>query len=115
MLYQMQVEGNLLQAAGNRLLTESPHEIMRNKKICETIGPIDNEVSRMDEAEVHIFSDSVSCMGEGASHMPDLRFTQMWKENLRNYQNVAMRINGTSIQFIFHMLPGATTDHAKYQ
>ena len=40
-------------AEGNFLQIQSPFQILRNKKICGTIGPFDNESSKMHEAEVH--------------------------------------------------------------
>ena len=43
------------------------------KKVCETTGPVDNELSKMHEAEVHVFSDSVLCLGNQAMNMPDTK------------------------------------------
>ena len=43
-------------AEDNPLLIESPLHILR---VCETIGPMDNELSKVHEVEVHVFIDSV--------------------------------------------------------
>ena len=40
MLYQINVEGNVLQI-------ESPIQIFRNREVCESIGPIDTELSEI--------------------------------------------------------------------
>ena len=56
MLFTMGAEGNLLQI-------ESPVQILRKKEIRETIGPVDIELSNVHEADVHVFSDSVLCLG----------------------------------------------------
>ena len=51
----MNVEGNLLQV-------DHSSQILRDKKVCEAIGPVDCALS----AEVHVFSDSVLCVGNSA-------------------------------------------------
>ena len=52
MLFLQKAEGNFLQVD-----TSSP--ILRKLRVCETPGPFDGELSKMHEAEVHLFSDSV--------------------------------------------------------
>ena len=36
-------------------------EILRKQRGCEIISPFDGELSKMHEAEVHVFSDVVLC------------------------------------------------------
>ena len=78
MLYQMNAEGKLRQI-------ESPFHILRNKEVCETSGPIDNELSKM--FEVHVFSDSVPCLGKSVMASPEIKFTERWKEHLEYYKD----------------------------
>ena len=51
-LFAVSAEGNILQI-------ESSFQILRSGKVCETSGPFDTELSKMFEAEVHVFSDSL--------------------------------------------------------
>ena len=39
-------------------------QILRKQRICETIDPFYGELSKMHDAEVHVFLDSVLHMGE---------------------------------------------------
>ena len=51
---------------------QKPQKSTSKKKktmVCETIGPIDNALSGMHEAEVQVFSDSVPCLGKQAMNM----------------------------------------------
>ena len=97
-------------AEENFLQVESLCQISRNKKVRETHGPIENELSKVHETEVHVFSDSVVCLGKSAMNMPEIKFTERWKEHLEYYKDTAKRIDGKHIQFIFHILPGAKTN-----
>ena len=36
----------------------------------------------MHEAEVHVFSDSVLCLGKSAMASPEIKFTERWIEHL---------------------------------
>ena len=45
------------------------HVKKKKTMVCETIGPIDNALSGMHEAEVQVFSDSVPCLGKQAMNM----------------------------------------------
>ena len=56
------------------------------EKNCETITSIDKELSKMHEAEVHVFSDSVPCLGKSAMTTPEIKFTERWKEHLECYK-----------------------------
>ena len=67
---------------GNLLQIEPLFQILRNKQVCETIGPIDNELPKVQETEVHIFSDSVLCLGELAMNTPEIEFTERLIEHL---------------------------------
>ena len=51
-------------------------EILSEQRVCGTLGPFDEELSKMHEAEVHVFSDSVLCTGRGAMNEPDAKFTK---------------------------------------
>ena len=85
---------------GNLLQIESPSEIFRIKEVCETSGPVDNEVSRVHEADVHVFSDSIVCVGGPAMNMSEIKFTERWTEHLGYYKNSARRVDGKQIHFI---------------
>ena len=51
-------------------------QILRKQRVCETIiSPFDGELSKMHEAEVHVFSDSVLCMGKQAINEPAIKMT----------------------------------------
>ena len=52
MLYLQKAEGNLLQV-------DTSSQILRKHMVCETVNPFDGEVSKMHDAEVHVFSYSV--------------------------------------------------------
>ena len=41
-----------MNAEGNILQIESSFQILRSRKVCETSGPVDTELSKMFEAEV---------------------------------------------------------------
>ena len=46
----------------------------------------------MYEAEVHVLSDSVLCMGRGAMNEPETKFTKRWNDCLEQYRKSARRI-----------------------
>ena len=75
MLSAMNAEGNFLQV-------ESSSQISRVRKVFETIGPVDKELSKMHETEVHVISDSVLCLGKQEMNMPEIKFNIRWKEHL---------------------------------
>ena len=50
---------------------ESPYLILRNREVCQTIGPVDTELSQVYEADVHVFSYSVLCVVKQAMNMPE--------------------------------------------
>ena len=52
MLFDMNAEGNLCRQVRRVRSCEA-------KKHCETSGLVDNELSKMHETEVHVFSESV--------------------------------------------------------
>ena len=85
-IYLMNAEGHLLQI-------ESPFQILRNREVCETRGPNDNELSKMHEAEVHVFSNSLLWLGKSAMNESEMKFTERWKEHLVHYKESARRSN----------------------
>ena len=54
-------------------------------RFCETIGLFDKELPNMHDAEVHVFSDSVLCMGQGAMNEPEVKFTKRWNDFNEQY------------------------------
>ena len=98
--YQMKAEGNFL-------LIEYPFQILR-KKVCETMSPIDNELSKMHKTNNHVFSDSVLCLGKSTMTTPEIKFTERWKEHIQ--KDITMIIGGEPIQFTFLILLGANTN-----
>ena len=78
---------------------ESSFQILQRKQVCETSCPVDTELPNMHEAEVPIFSERVLCLGKQAVNMPEIKFTERWKEHVAFSKN-----NGGHIQFIFPML-----------
>ena len=103
MLFTMTVEDNLLQI-------DSPCQVLRNQEVCETIGPVDNELSKVHNADVHVFSDSVLCLGKQAMNMPEIKFTERWKEHLEQYWESARMIDGDKVQFVSHTSLGRKTN-----
>ena len=79
MLFTMNAEGNLLEI-------ESSLFILRSNKVCDTIGPVDSECSTMYDAKVHVFSDSVPCLGGQAMKMSEIKFHARSKEHLVHYK-----------------------------
>ena len=53
-------------AEGNLLQVDTLSQILRKQKVCETMSLFDGKLSKMHDAKVHVFSDSVKCMGKGA-------------------------------------------------
>ena len=110
----------LHECGGNFLQVESSSQILRSKKVFETMGPVDSEVSKMHEAEVHeaevhVFSDSVPhlyrCrLPKSALNLPDIKFTRRWNQYLEQYTESARRIDGEQIQFRFHIFLGSKID-----
>ena len=85
---------------------------LANENGCEKISPIDNELWRIHEAKVHTLSDSALHLGKGS---PDLRFTQMWKERLEHCRKIAKSIDGTTLDFVFHTLPGQQQTRSQHR
>ena len=101
---------HLQRAKGNLLQVDTSSQILRKQIVCETISLFDGELSKMHDAEVHVFSDSVLCMGKGAMNEPEVKFTKIWNECLEQYRESARRIDGEKIQFAFFILPGKMND-----
>ena len=69
MLHLQKEKGNLLQV-------DTSARILTKQRVCETNSPFVTELSKMHDAEVHVFSDSVLCMGKGAMNEPEVKFTK---------------------------------------
>ena len=95
---------------GNLLQIESSSQICETKKVCETIRPVDSEVSKMHEAEVHVFSDSVLRLGKSAMNEPEIKLTKRWIEYLVHCKESARRFDAEQTQFNFHKFPGSKTN-----
>ena len=79
------------------------------KEVCETIGPVDNELSKVHEAGFHVLSDSVIFLGKQALDMPEIKFTEGWKEHV-GYCKDTKNFSWNQIQFVFHLFFGAKTN-----
>ena len=86
MLFAQKAEGNLLQVDNSFILDQ--------QGVCETISPFDGELSKMHEAEVHVFSHSVLCMGEHAMNEPEIKFTKRWNDYLEQHRESASSHHG---------------------
>ena len=64
----------------------------------------------MHDAEVHVFSDSVLSMGEGAMSEPEVKFTNRRTDYLEQYRESVRRIDGEEIQFVSHIILGKKTN-----
>ena len=71
------LQENALQSesGGDLLQVANSSEILSEQRVCVTLGPFDKELSKMHEAEVHAFSDSVLCTGRGAMNTSNACFT----------------------------------------
>ena len=87
MLFVQKAEGNLLQV-------NTSSQIWRKQRVCETLTPFDGELSKMQDAEVHVFSDSVLCMGKGAMNEPAVKFTKRWTDYFEHCRGSARRLPG---------------------
>ena len=76
----------------------------------EKFRPTNNELSKLHEAEVHIFSDSVLCIGEGANAESNEEFAKLRVDNLVHIPKRGTRIYGHRVRFLFHMFPAARTN-----
>ena len=82
MLFTQKAEGNLLQV-------DAASQILRKQRGCETISPVEGELSKMYDAEDHVFSDFVLCMGKGAMNEPEIKFANRWNDYLEQYRDSA--------------------------
>ena len=78
----MYAEGSLLQVEHSSDLARR-REREREREVCETLGRVDSELSKMHEAEVHVFLVSVPCMGKPAMNLPEITFNMRWNEYLQ--------------------------------
>ena len=95
-------------AEGKLLQVDTSSQILRKQWICEATGPFDGKCSKMHEAEVHLFSDSVFMHGKSSDEVSELKFNNRWKDHLEQYRESARVIDGEQIQFRFHMFLGET-------
>ena len=64
-------------------------QILREKRVCETIGLFDSGLSKMHEAEVHVFLDAVFCVSEKqAMNKPEIKFNNGWNDFLEQYKGI---------------------------
>ena len=54
---------------------DTPCRILRNR-VCETTSLVDWEMSKMHDAKVHVFSESVLCVWKGEMNDPVVKFTK---------------------------------------
>ena len=54
----------------------------------------------MHDAQFHLFSDSVFCMGREAMNEPEVKVTIRWSDYLEQHKGSARRIDGETIQDI---------------
>ena len=73
--------------AGKLFAMSAEGKSCESKKVCETIRPFDQELLKMHDAQVHVFSDSVLCTGNEAMHEPNIKFTRRWNEHLAYYKD----------------------------
>ena len=57
------------------------------KRFVRQFGPVDIELSKVHEAEVHVFSDSVLWVGNQAMNMPEIKFNIRWMSTSCNTRN----------------------------
>ena len=95
-LFVQKAEGNLLQV-------DTSSQILRKQKVCETIRPFDGELSKVHEAKVHVFSDSVLCVGKGAMNEPEIKFTDRGNDHVEQYRESARRNHGEKVHLVFHI------------
>ena len=88
------------ECGGQPLADRVPISNLAKQTVCETIGPFDGELSKVHDADVHVFSHSLLFLGK---HMREIKFTERWKEHLACCKDTAKRVDGEYIQFIFHM------------
>ena len=72
-------------------------QILRKQRGCEIMSPFDGELSKMHEAEVHVFSEVVLCMGKQAMNEPEIKFTGRWNDYLEQYRKSARMVDGERI------------------
>ena len=78
----------------------------RHGKMASHIGSI---LSKIHQATVHVFSDSVSCVGTHAMSDATSNFTKRWKDHPRHGGTTSSK--GIISKFLdceFHVMPGVT-------
>ena len=95
---------HLQKADRNFLQVDTSSQILRRQRVCEAISLFDGDLSKMHDANVHVFLDSVSCMGKGAVNEPVVKFTKRRTDYLEKNMECERRLDGEKIQFIFHIL-----------
>ena len=67
----------------------------------------------MHDAKVHVFSESVLCLGKGEMNDPVVKFTKRWTEFFEHCRESARRIDREKIKFVFHVHLGKKTNELK--
>ena len=101
---------HLQRANGNLLQVDTSSRILTKQRVCETNSLLVTELSKMHDAGVHVFSDSVLCIRKGAMNEPEVKFTKVWNEYLEQHRESVKKIDGEKIQFVLHILPGKMND-----
>ena len=86
-----------LNTAGDFLQVVTSSQILREERVCETMGPL-QVLSKMHEAEV---PDSLLCLGKRTMNEPEIKFLR-WDVCLEQYKETASRTDGAKVQFVFH-------------
>ena len=67
----------------------SNHE--KSKCLWDNLSFFDEGLSKVHDAEVHVFSDCVLCKGKGAMNEPEVKFTKRWTGYLEQYKELARK------------------------
>ena len=93
MLFEQKAQRELLQV-------DTSAQILRIQRVCESIGPLNGELSKMHETEVHVLSDSVLCMGRGAMSRTSCQVHQKTRAIQGNSKPNCCRANSCSTYFL---------------
>ena len=100
---------SLQKAEGNILKVDTSSQMLGKHRIWETTCLFDWALSKIHDAEVHVFSDSVLCMGKGAMHELEDKFTRRWNDYPERYRESARWNDGEKGQVVFTIFIGKKT------
>ena len=103
MLFVEKAEGSLMQV-------DISSQILRKQMVCDKISPFSGELSKVHEAKVHVFSDSVLLTRKGAMNEPEIKFTNRWNDYVEPYRESPRRNNREKVHFVFSILPSKKTN-----